>query len=144
MKEKKFNFTPVHLMGRPNEDGFTVTVVTAPQRQITFPAFHPETNVFIGKQLEFFVDTQKNALGWKVFEKGDLGSLINTHPVTTYENRRKDGTLTGRLVRVSANNAIKLLKTNQKSFKKIPVHKYKETGLHGDGKTIYYVEINHA
>ncbi len=141
MREKKFNFIPAHQTGtQASSSDFRVTITTTPARAISFPTSHPDTQTFIGKYLQFFIDPSKRALGWKVFESGELGDLQHAYKVTQYEYK-KDGKVLGRFVRVGANTALKNLGVIEKSITKVPVYKYKETGVHADGKTIYYVEL---
>lgn len=137
-REHKFNFIPAHQVDKvfaENQELF-VTVTTRPQKLITFPVNHPETRELIGKYLQFFVDTNKNIMGWKVFERGELGdlkwaSVVEEQKVGKYSS-----------VKVRAKVAINAVDYEEgKSYKKLQVRKYKESGMLADGRITYYVEI---
>ncbi len=106
---------------------------------MTFSTKDGEAQYMIDKYLEFFVDTEKNVLGWKLFKNGSPDQLKYLRKVTQYETVSGDKTI--RIIRVPLGSTLKTLKHDQKSYKKLEIKKYKKTGLEADGETIYYVEI---
>lgn len=137
-REAKFNFIPAHLASTVivGDRELAVTLYTKPQKAIAFPIHHPETRQLVGKYLQFFVDSGKNVLGWKVFDKGELADLKNAVQVVEYKSK------TSTSVKCSASLPMKNLDFMEgHTYKKLKVAKYKEQGMLNDGKTIYYIEI---
>ncbi len=103
---------------------------------MSFPSGNPEAKALIGKYLEWFVDTEKNVLGWKVFKDGELSDLKNASQVTEYVYKGKS------IIRASVALPLKGLDyTDGMSYKKLEVQKYKQQGMLNDGKSINYIEI---
>ncbi len=137
-REATFNFISAHLVNKTFTNGqtFNVTIMTHPGKVLSFPSNHPETRALIGKYLQWFVDTDKNVLGWKVFEKGELSDLNNASEVVEYVSGKT------RTVRASLALPMKGLSYEpKKSYLKLEVKKYRQQGMLNDGKAINYVEV---
>lgn len=139
-RESKFNFILAHQVTKifAEDREWRVTVMTKPQKAITFPSRHPETQMLVGKWLQFFVDTEKNTIGWKTFKEGELSDLSNCIQVK-FSKTRGDSVV----VRVPIAPVLKTLDiTEGKTYKKLQVEKYKQTGYLNDGRPIYYITLD--
>lgn len=138
-REAKFNFIPAHQVSKLFADDreFKVTLRTKGAMMISFPSNHPETKNLVGKYLQFFVDTEKNTLAWKVFEHGTFTDLMECMPVRSNKTTGESFT-----INVSCSIALRNL-TFEKDviYKKLPVEKYGQQGMLNDGKKFYYITV---
>lgn len=134
-REKLFNFIPAHhaiIKLAPVINHVTIQVKL---RTMSFSSKLPENRALVGKYLQFYVDKEKNVLGWKVFTEGELSDLRHVNKVIGYS------TGTSMLIRTSITIPLKSLKTTTRAYKHLPIEVYKSQDLLEDKKPYYYVTI---
>jgi hypothetical protein len=127
--EMKFCFEPYRRTSK--EEIKNTATVSSKFGRLSFPKLTIEHLGLGGKFIRIYFDSQKKAIGWKVFDEGKLKDLEGFKKVTL----KKTGCAVFDIVGI-----IKNFKLKQDSYKHLEIKKYNEGGLLGN--EYYYVKID--
>lgn len=143
-REASFSFIPAALLGNNTKVGLTVSIGLK-THFLTFSLKATGVEDLVGRYVKFYIDTQKNTLAWKLFDKENSLQALGDYHLIKEEILKNKGQVHGRQIRVYLPaNIFHVLKFNPDSKKhlKLDVKTYKSQGLlEVENNEYHYVTI---